>query len=98
MNGVDLNTVRELLGHKSMVMTLRYSHLSPNHKKQAVETLNNRMDTNTDTKTKLDIEAEFRDIVSTLVSNKLRDNAGLAQLVEQLICNPFRRQITTFII
>src|SRR5208337_271888 len=42
MNGVDLNTVRELLGHKSMVMTLRYSHLSPNHKKQAVETLNNR--------------------------------------------------------
>ena len=87
MNGVDLNTVRELLGHKSMVMTLRYSHLSPNHKKQAVETLNNRVDTNTDTKSKLDVEAEFRDIVSTLVSNKLRDNAGLAQLVEQLICN-----------
>jgi len=52
-------------------MTLRYSHLSPSHKKQAVETLNNRVDTNTDTKTKLDVEAEFRDIVSTLVSNKL---------------------------
>jgi integrase len=87
MNGVDLNTVRELLGHKSMVMTLRYSHLSPNFKKQAVETLNNRVDTNTDTNGKLDVDAEFKDIVNSLNSSKLQDNAGLAQLVEQLICN-----------
>jgi hypothetical protein len=86
MNGVDLNTVRELLGHKSMVMTLRYSHLSPNFKKQAVETLNNRVDTNTDTKSKLDVESEFNDIVSSINSSRLRNFAGLAQLVEQLIC------------
>lgn len=39
MNGVDLLTVKELLGHKSIEMTLRYSHLSCNHKKQAVRAL-----------------------------------------------------------
>lgn len=39
MRGVDLNTIRELMGHKSMRMTLRYSHLSPSHKQRAVGVL-----------------------------------------------------------
>jgi len=39
MAGVNLNTVRELLGHSSYAMTLRYSHLSAGHKAEAVELL-----------------------------------------------------------
>lgn len=39
MSDVDLNTVRELLGHGDMTMTLRYAHLAPEHKANAVEKL-----------------------------------------------------------
>ncbi len=39
MAGVDLTTVKELLGHKSTKMTERYSHLSPKHKANAVRVL-----------------------------------------------------------
>ena len=44
MSGVDLNTVRELLGHKDITMTLRYSHLAPRHKQHAVDILSKKMD------------------------------------------------------
>lgn len=37
MSGVDLTTVKELLGHHDIKMTLRYAHLSPGHRRQAVD-------------------------------------------------------------
>jgi integrase len=50
MKGVDLRTVQELAGHKTITMTLRYSHLAPSHKKEAVQCLlKNGTDTKTDT-------------------------------------------------
>lgn len=39
MAGVDLPTVKELLGHKGIAMTLRYTHLSTDHKQRAVHAL-----------------------------------------------------------
>jgi len=41
MAGIDLTTVKELLGHKTLTMTLRYSHLAPSHKVKAVDVLDN---------------------------------------------------------
>jgi integrase len=39
MAGVDLPTVKELLGHKDISMTMRYTHLSSDHKQAAVKKL-----------------------------------------------------------
>ncbi len=39
MAGVPLNTVRDLLGHADIKMTLRYAHLAPDSKAAAVELL-----------------------------------------------------------
>ncbi|OGS23266.1 MAG: hypothetical protein A2252_09280 [Elusimicrobia bacterium RIFOXYA2_FULL_39_19] len=53
--GVDIFTIKELVGHRKIEMTMRYAHLTPNHKKAALEILNNKIvpllatDTLTDT-------------------------------------------------
>jgi hypothetical protein len=41
-NGVPLNTVRDLLGHGSVGMSLRYAHLAPDQRREAVTKLNER--------------------------------------------------------
>lgn len=42
MKGADLKTVQELLGHKDITMTLRYSHLSQAHKIEAIKLLDKK--------------------------------------------------------
>ena len=37
--GVPLNTVRDLLGHSSVAMSLRYAHLAPDQRRDAVAKL-----------------------------------------------------------
>ena len=44
MEGQDITTVKELLGHKTLAMTMRYAHLSPSHKAKAVQVLDNIFD------------------------------------------------------
>jgi len=46
MEGVDITTVKELLGHKTLTMTLRYAHLAPSHKVKAVDVLDRALNGN----------------------------------------------------
>lgn len=46
MKGTPLYTVSKLMGHKSITMTERYSHLSPDTKRQATEKLTGILDDN----------------------------------------------------
>src|SRR6476646_9689145 len=90
-------TVQELMGHKSIQMTVRYSHLTPKHTLAAVEMLAGTIavaptDTRTSTKPKEAISVEPRHIQSfRLFRNCLtrfdvvscRDFGLVAQRLEQ---------------
>jgi integrase len=44
MRGVPLKTIQELLRHATMEMTMRYAHLSPDVKRDAVRALEGHTD------------------------------------------------------
>ncbi len=63
MAGVDLRTVAQLLGHKTLQMVMRYAHLSQSHELAAVERLcktgegnEKRSDTTSDTSAKEELQ------------------------------------------
>ena len=66
MAGVDLRTVAELMGHKTIQMTMRYAHLAPAHKLAAVERLAAgwKTDRPTDTKTSTGTFDQAPEVVS----------------------------------
>ena len=43
MSGISIYTVMELLGHRSLKMTMRYAHLSPDFQAKAVKILDDRI-------------------------------------------------------
>ena len=47
MEGVDIRTVQELLGHADIMMTVRYSHLAPEHQTRSVKILDTAYQTDT---------------------------------------------------
>jgi Phage integrase family len=39
MAGVDIRTVAQLMGHRTIQVTMRYAHLAPDHNQNAVDRL-----------------------------------------------------------
>jgi len=66
MSGVDLMTVKELLGHATLTMTMRYSHLAPDHRMRAIKTLDSAYQTDTKTDT---VEKSGLDQLPQVVEN-----------------------------
>jgi len=60
MNGTPIYTVKELMGHKTLAMTERYSHLAPDTKKEAIKGIENTF------KEKKNILPFTRDMVKVL--------------------------------
>ena len=52
MAGVDIRTVQEIMSHKTLTMTMRYSHLSEGHLNEAINRISKgKFPDGTDTKT-----------------------------------------------
>ncbi|MFZ4440747.1 MAG: tyrosine-type recombinase/integrase [Syntrophales bacterium] len=50
IKGTPILTIKELLGHKSLAMTERYAHLSPDHKRTAASVVNDMLKESQDKK------------------------------------------------
>ncbi len=62
MRGVDLRSVQELMGHRSIVTTMRYAHLAPKHLADAVETLVSSTSTATSTSRSRPPNSKIREV------------------------------------
>jgi hypothetical protein len=90
MAGADLRTIQELMGHKTLAMTLRYAHLSPTHLHAAVRLLDSRSGGRTGTKPAPDRarrEATNRQVLGTT-------RAGDRDRTDDLVLGNLIRRVT----
>jgi len=79
MEGVDLVTVKELMGHVDINMTLRYSHLAPEHKAHAVAKLGERtqgLKGGTESQTEI-VSQELKEATGTVPATNLAQNRNV---------------------
>ena len=76
MAGVDLVTVKDLLGHAGINMTVRYSHLVPEHKAQAVAKLEERYKTAKEESQAQSavVSPELKEAIGAVLTPKLAQN------------------------
>jgi Phage integrase family len=79
MAAVDLVTVKDLLGHTGINMTVRYSHLVPEHKAQAVAKLEERFKGSVEeTQTQSTVVSpELKEAIGDVLTPKLAQNRNV---------------------
>ena len=78
MAGVDLVTVKELLGHKTISMTNRYTHLAQEHKAQAVAKLEDRYKAAAESETQsATVSPEMKEAINAVLTPKLEQNRNI---------------------
>jgi len=88
---VNLKVVQELLGHRDLSVTLRYAHLSPGAKEQAIQMLNSELGVIIKRLQIGNRQKPEKVIPLELVGNKRQiQQADVAQLVEQRFRKPKR--------
>jgi len=87
MARIDLKTVQELLGHKTFEMTLRYAHLSPDHKRRAINVLGHRLETIWTPEDKKGKKIELSPSLEFRHDEVQEEYGGVAELAEAL---PFK--------
>jgi hypothetical protein len=79
MAGVDLVTVKDLLGHTGINMTVRYSHLVPEHKAQAVAKLEERFKVSVEEVRAQSavVSPELKEAIGAVLTPKLEENRNV---------------------
>jgi len=86
---INLKVVQELLGHRDLGVTLRYAHLSPGAKEQAIQILNSELTVVKKWLKKPSSVESSKAISLEVLENKRRfERADVAQLVEQRFRKP----------
>jgi len=89
MNGVNLKTIQEIMGHGSFKTTLRYAHLAQDHKRRAMEVFDSHMDTiwTPETEKQKSEELPLSDI---LMGQDFPVNCGGSSVVEHRPSKPIK--------
>jgi integrase-like protein len=79
MPGVDLVTMKELLGHKTINVTNRYTHLAQEHKAQAVAKLEDRYAAGVNESKSRDVTVspELKEAINAVLTPKLEQNRNI---------------------
>jgi integrase len=88
MMGVNIKTIQELLGHQTFQMTLRYAHLSKDHKRGVLDAYGKQMDTFWTPADRHEVDRAGGMGYNPLTDKGLQESAGVVEWQTRRTQNP----------